>query len=110
VERGVSEERVEHYYLSSYQLMICVFQQQLKWRQVWWIESTSLASAKKCINSLSVCCRDKAAPRCGRVKYLGNDNRPEDSHVRPASHKPWFRSTPRGTNKRQLNHRYNVGL
>ena len=35
------------------QLLICVFQQQLKWRQVWWTESTSLASAKKCINSLS---------------------------------------------------------
>ena len=50
------------------QLIVGVFEQLIEQRQVWRTKS-----------ALSVCCRDEAAPRRGRVEYLGDNYRPEDS-------------------------------
>jgi len=61
------------------QLIVDVFQQLIERRQVWRTKSTALATAKKRVDALSVCCRDEAAPRRGRVDYLGDNYRPEDS-------------------------------
>ena len=45
------------------QLIVGVFQQLIKRRQVWRTRPTALATAKKRVYSLSVCCRDEAALR-----------------------------------------------
>ena len=45
------------------QLVVGVSQQLIERRQVWRTKSTALATAKKCIDSWSVCCRDEAAAR-----------------------------------------------
>ena len=45
------------------QLVVGVSQQLIERRQVWRTKSTALATAKKCIDSWSVCCCDEAAAR-----------------------------------------------
>ena len=61
------------------QLIVGVFHQLIERRQVWRTKSTALAMAKKRVDALSVCCRDEAASRTGRVEYLGDNYRPKDS-------------------------------
>jgi len=60
------------------QLIVGVF------RRIWRTKSTALDAANKRIDSLSVCCRDEAAPRKGRVEYLSN-NTDRKTACRPAS-------------------------
>jgi len=52
------------------QLIVGVFKQLIERRQVWRTKSTALATAKKGVDALSVCCRDEAAPHRGRVEHL----------------------------------------
>jgi len=60
------------------QLIVGVF------RRIWRTKSTALDAANKRIDSLSVCCRDEAAPRKGHVEYLSN-NTDRKTACRPAS-------------------------
>ena len=50
------------------QLIVDVFEQLIKRRQVWRTKSTALATANKRVDSLSVCCRNEAAPRRGQLQ------------------------------------------
>ena len=61
------------------QFIVGVFEQLIERWQVWRTKSTALATAKKRVGALSVCCRDEAAPCMGRVEYLGDNYRPERS-------------------------------
>jgi len=55
------------------QFVVGVFEQLIERRQVWQTKSTALATAKKRVDALSVCCHDEATPRRGHVEYLGDN-------------------------------------